>query len=303
MNLHKAFSLIEISIVLLIIGILVAGATQGSRLIDSSRLQSAQTLTQSSPVAGIKGLVLWLEPSMEDSFLTTETDSGSQVSRWNDRNPQAVRKYYALKTASSAVTYVSRSPSTSLPSLYFDGSTIANSFFTLSTSSSSAVNTFIPTPNCAVSYFLVADQTSSTNTDTRFIISNSTLTSTNGFGYYFGGAAIARSLVYITVNTRYATTPAVTLNKPEIISHTYGGSGSIPNFYINGTTSTMNASTSLTCAAPSGAALFYIGNGRNATNTWSGHIYEIIYFDRLLKNEERKEIEKYLGQKYRIAVS
>ncbi len=62
----------------------------------------------------------------------------------------------------------------------------------------------------------------------------------------------------------------------------------------------MNSYTSLSCASPSGSALFYIGNGRNATNTWSGHIYE---FDRLLKNEERKEIEKYLGQKYRIAVS
>ena len=38
----KAFSLIELSIVVLIIGILIAGVTQGSRLVRQSRLSTAQ---------------------------------------------------------------------------------------------------------------------------------------------------------------------------------------------------------------------------------------------------------------------
>ncbi|MFM7620236.1 MAG: prepilin-type N-terminal cleavage/methylation domain-containing protein [Alphaproteobacteria bacterium] len=64
----KAFSLIELSIVILIIGILVAGVTQSSRLIRQMALSSARALTQSSPVPSIAGLVSWYEPTSEKSF-------------------------------------------------------------------------------------------------------------------------------------------------------------------------------------------------------------------------------------------
>jgi len=40
-----AFSLIELSIVVLIVGILIAGVTQGSRLIRESKVKTARTLT------------------------------------------------------------------------------------------------------------------------------------------------------------------------------------------------------------------------------------------------------------------
>ncbi|MFM7621060.1 MAG: prepilin-type N-terminal cleavage/methylation domain-containing protein, partial [Alphaproteobacteria bacterium] len=49
-NLNKAFSLIELSIVILIIGILVAGVTQSSRLVNQFRLTSARNITLSSPL-------------------------------------------------------------------------------------------------------------------------------------------------------------------------------------------------------------------------------------------------------------
>ncbi|MCE3255904.1 MAG: hypothetical protein K0R25_1398 [Rickettsiaceae bacterium] len=56
-----AFSLIELSVVILVIGILVVGITKGMSIMRSAKLQSAQSLTQSSPVALIDGLKLWLE--------------------------------------------------------------------------------------------------------------------------------------------------------------------------------------------------------------------------------------------------
>ncbi|MFM7620300.1 MAG: prepilin-type N-terminal cleavage/methylation domain-containing protein, partial [Alphaproteobacteria bacterium] len=46
----QAFSLIELSIVILIIGILVAGVTQSSRLVNQFRLTSARNITLSSPL-------------------------------------------------------------------------------------------------------------------------------------------------------------------------------------------------------------------------------------------------------------
>ncbi|MFM2200772.1 MAG: hypothetical protein RL769_827, partial [Pseudomonadota bacterium] len=64
----KAFSLIELSIVILIIGILVAGVTQSSRLVKRIRLLTAQNITNSSPVPTIKDLALWYESTLERSF-------------------------------------------------------------------------------------------------------------------------------------------------------------------------------------------------------------------------------------------
>jgi len=57
-KISQAFSLIELSIVILIIGILVAGVTQSSRLVTQFRLLSARNMTQSSPVPTIKDLLI-----------------------------------------------------------------------------------------------------------------------------------------------------------------------------------------------------------------------------------------------------
>ncbi len=57
----SAFSLIELSIVILIIGTLIAGVTQGSRLVRISKLRTAQNQTSTSPVSSIDGLALWLD--------------------------------------------------------------------------------------------------------------------------------------------------------------------------------------------------------------------------------------------------
>ena len=74
MKYKKAFSLIELSIVILIIGIILAAVTQSSRLISKMKLATAKSLTQSSAVASINNLVLWLEPTMDTSFIDAETD-------------------------------------------------------------------------------------------------------------------------------------------------------------------------------------------------------------------------------------
>ncbi len=56
---YNAFSLIELSIVILIIGILVAGVTKGSTLYQKIKLSSARSVTNNSPVAYISGLSVW----------------------------------------------------------------------------------------------------------------------------------------------------------------------------------------------------------------------------------------------------
>ena len=85
---YSAFSLIELSIVILIIGVLIAGVTQASRLVRQSKLTTARTLTQSSAVNSIKGLLLWLEPTMDNSFKSSETTDANPITTWYDINPQ-----------------------------------------------------------------------------------------------------------------------------------------------------------------------------------------------------------------------
>lgn len=93
----KAFSLIELSIVVLIIGILVAGVTQSSRLIRKMSLATAQSLTRSSPVNSIKDIVGWWETCLDESFGGTQPEEDQNggtdgISTWYDLNPQSSYK-------------------------------------------------------------------------------------------------------------------------------------------------------------------------------------------------------------------
>ncbi len=82
-NLKKAFSLIELSVVVLIIGILIAGITAGSRLVRDSKLKSASQFTKSSDINLIPDLVLWLEPTLENSFAVADSSESDTTTLSN----------------------------------------------------------------------------------------------------------------------------------------------------------------------------------------------------------------------------
>ena len=65
---HKAFSLIEISVVIVIIGILIAGISSGIDMFQDYRLTSARNLTKNAPISRIPDLKLWLETTSEKAF-------------------------------------------------------------------------------------------------------------------------------------------------------------------------------------------------------------------------------------------
>ena len=126
----RGFSLIELSIVILIIGILVAGVTQSSRLINQMRLVSTRSITQGSGITSIQGLVAWWDCCDEKTFLENEASNNSLISTWNDLNPTSTSKINLNQNiATSQPTYISSSIN-NLPSLRFDGSDrfITNNF-------------------------------------------------------------------------------------------------------------------------------------------------------------------------------
>ncbi len=145
-----AFSLIELSVVVLIIGILIAGITAGSRLVRNSKLASAAQFTKSSDINSIPDLVLWLEPTQENSFATTSTNSDNltyanvaslqdanylkdtlrpdnreYIARWNDITPRAFpgnKKSVYQDVALRRPMYIANAIN-GLPALRFDGKT------------------------------------------------------------------------------------------------------------------------------------------------------------------------------------
>ena len=83
---NKGFSLIEISVVFLVIGILIVGISRGVDLYADFKIQTAQKLTINSPVSRIDDLVLWLETTSEKSF-QTKMINNSSVPQWNNISP------------------------------------------------------------------------------------------------------------------------------------------------------------------------------------------------------------------------
>ena len=114
----RAFSLIELSIVILIIGILIAGVTQGSRILSQAKLNNARTLTKSSPVSSIKNLALWVESTSEESFSDDNTEDGQEILTWYDLNPQTSAKNDFTGTTGTAPLYKTNIIN-GLPAAYF----------------------------------------------------------------------------------------------------------------------------------------------------------------------------------------
>jgi len=85
---RRAFSLIELSIVIIIIGLIIAGITGAKSLINQSKLSAARMLTQSSAALGSEDMVLWFDASSKESYIDGEgIIDGSDISTLKDTNP------------------------------------------------------------------------------------------------------------------------------------------------------------------------------------------------------------------------
>ena len=136
----KAFSLIEISVVIVIIGILIAGISSGIDLYQDYRLTSARNFTKNSPVSRISDLKLWLETTSEKAFkvgTTTNINDYKNIAVPNDQQDIGVwqedvaTKYpqeIAHQMNNFKPSYVKNGIG-GLPSIYFDGKNNVNGDF------------------------------------------------------------------------------------------------------------------------------------------------------------------------------
>ncbi len=283
---RTAFSLIEISVVLIVIGILAAGIVGANSLIKSSRLATARSLTTSSTVPSIEGLVAWYETSLTDSLKSSESFNGSQISTWYDNNPASIvlRKNTLSRSASSSVTY-QQDGINNIPSLKFDGS----GNLTLS-------NFYQGTLASATLFFVI--QPTAIDTTTAKILSDS---SSSG-----SVAAVGIKSASIHLNFGSAANTATGSNSANVVTDqnyivVAYAIQSASKAYLNN--SKDMAGNSVINAGSNSLKGLTVGTDRNGSYQFSGLISEIIIYNRPLKDSERKDVLRYLSNKYKIAVS
>lgn len=280
----KAFSLIELSIVVLVIGILVAGITQASRLVKKNQLQSARNLTLSSPVSGIADLMLWYETSLESSFLSTEGVDNTEISIWYDNNIQRTQKNNATQASTANKPKFYDGVFGGIPGIRFDGTNDSMGFD----------GTFFVKTNYTI--FVVEQRRASGD---RFFIGCTTPAGTHSclvLGYRSSNTVAQSHYSYDLDSNAF---PSYSSPIPRM--HTFWFSNIAGKRYWSngGATYDKNNAQTLPLIANSGANIGSLSGGYN----YNGDIAEIIIFTRDLTTEERQAVEYYLSKKYNITIT
>ncbi len=278
MKRYQAFSLIEISVVIVIIGILIVGVAVGDLAIKKARLATALNATRNSVVPSIRDLSFWAEATAEDAFDdSANTDS---VATWYDINTYTTEKNNATQsTSGSQPTYI-KNAINGLPALRFDG---VNDYLTVS-GTVMGVREY--------SLFLVEQRRASTSASYFY--------ATGSQGVKMGySTTIEFRLVHNNGANDFtnSSVPAYSSPIPRIISVVAKPASSTKiatKIYFNG---------ALQLNDPNGRNNYGIAAAYNiGLAPYNGDIGEIIIFKRCLKPSERVDIEQYLSQKWRIDI-
>ena len=292
----QAFTLVEISVVIIVIGILAAGVMGASSLIKNSRLTTARAITAKSTVPSINGLVAWYETSSIESFEKSENFNNAQITTWHDISPSsiALKKNTLSKSASSHVTYIDKGIN-NFPSLKFSGDG-TNS--TPDISGKIALNNFYQGDSVRNTIFIVLRPTTLPAGYSKIFLDSGDTSIVSA-----AGIAAANS-VHFNLGSPHSTgsgsNPAeFGLDRNYILALYFNDSSS--KAYVNNTKE-MAGNTTVSGGSNVLTGLT-IGSDRNGGYSFNGLISEVIIFNRPLQQEERKDVFKYLSNKYKISVA
>ena len=277
----KAFSLFELSVVVLIIGLIIAGIAQGSKLVRKSQLSSFRVLTKNSPVKDIPNLIAWYETSLETSFETDEAIDGTAISTWHDQNKQKVTRNDATQGSESAKPQYVDDAFGVLPGIRFasgdamglDGTPLAYNGYTV---------------------FVVEKRTSNKSEN-----------------YFLGGTTSGGNKNLII---GYRTNTQLTLahhsndlnssvdgyDEPNTRMHMFIFSTNFGKRIRSWNKSGISSSASTTQRNP---LTTYVGAALGRSGNYVGDLAEMIIFNRTLKTKEQEDIKKYLSEKYDLQIN
>jgi hypothetical protein len=308
-KLRSAFSLLEISIIFVIIGVILAIIIGSFSIYADYKLNTVRNLTASSDVSSIQGLILWLDATAEKSFDSAERENNAAISTWYDINPTMNPNNATQSNATSKPLYVMDAIN-NLPALKFDGADDSLRLSSYGTGFSGAPETannftiFVvakPISVDALSTESISGTSGSNNKKYLLFPENGAIYSTTsaaGSGIAMGTNGISvyeHSSNYLPAVLVYPTTAT----KPTIVQVDY--TDKVPSLYINGSLMSKTTQGPASYVFPS----FNIGGNSNFATYgyYSGYIAEIIVYNRVLLNDERESVFKYLSKKWGIKLS
>ncbi|MFT5703841.1 MAG: prepilin-type N-terminal cleavage/methylation domain-containing protein [Rickettsiales bacterium] len=280
-NNKKGFSLIELSIVMAIIGILIVGISAGGNLIKSSRLSAARSLTLSSQIATISGMILWVESSSKDSFSNDECvtnlqySDGVGISRWCNIEPSGFKTRNNL--TSSGVIYEEEAIN-NIPAISTNGTSniVIGNFSGSAISSPTIIIVFRPLEALDGTAKIIVDA---------------------GAGNATCSIGIKSTAVTLDAGTAVDRLTNFSILNSYILMASFNGSTS--RVFVNDVNQ-LGADLDLGTNNLSGLT---IGTNQAGVDGLSANVAEIIIFNRSLKASERSDIFNYLSKKYRITVA
>ncbi|MFT6331999.1 MAG: hypothetical protein ACJAW3_000322 [Lentimonas sp.] len=277
-----AFSIVELSIVVVIVSILIGLVISADKMVSTAHLSSARTITKSSPVPDIDNLVLWLETTMPQSFDDLEADDQEFVNNWHDLSPEISGATIDNSPNDNPPQYISGAIN-DLPALRFDGTD---------------------------DYFVFNGSRIVQDNYTIFVVEQRR---GGGVNYFLAGSSTAENENLLL---GYAGDTTLTLSQEDDSGHDSaiaGYASAIPrihSFMLNsaiGKTYRLNGSN--LAIGNSGSTnvsnlLSYEDSriGRFNANYYNGDIAEIIIYNKALTNDEIIDVEQYLSTKWNIVL-
>lgn len=289
-NTRTGFTLLELSIVILVIAGMVVAITSSKEVLKKSRLANARNLTQQSVVNNLSDdLIAWFETSLESSFLSNEQKSdGVKITKWFDNNKNVNQKNIATSPSSSVnqPIYISRAFYDAIPGVRFDGANYMN---------------FDGSKLIKSSYTIFVVEQRASNKGSNFFLGGSSGVTNQNLILGYKSDTVSTQAHYandlnINVTGYTSPTPAIhTFLYNNLIGKKYNISS---NYVANGSN---NSPTNLQPLTSFNNPR--IANYSHTNSYYIGDLAEIIIFKRSLKTEEVNAIRNYLGSKYGIPVS
>ena len=275
----KAFSLLELSIVIVIVGVLLIGVIGSKHLIKKARINAAQAITRSSPISAVKGNKLWIESSLDDFSFGNGLTTGDFITAWEDNSSN---NGLSISVAGTGPTY--SNSINGVQAVRFD-STSANNHLVIDNPA------FLNGTNYTI--FFVEKRMATNGTTGNYLLGSS---GSFALGYETTGSVIqTHGEASSDDNTAAIESVTSYSNKPRMISFTHSSTYG-NKIYINGTLANEDSSDE----AKAHLSGFSVTNTLKIGDNYNGEIGEFAIFDRGIKNSERKVIEDYLSDKWNI---
>lgn len=287
----QGFSLLEVSIVIAVIALLVVGVIAGKSMIKNSMINSARGMTLESPVKDMSGLTVWLESTAKKSFIRREATNGQTVSLWINISPESGYDNNAIAISGSGPEYIDNVLN-GLPVLRFDGSKylIGASAGVAGSSGSSVIVVFRCFSSSSDQDVFSFGESSSPTAGKRKRID---VGGNSGWRFNNGNRLFSERFVI----DRFHISSWISADGADYGSH---------ERYIDGVISTGSSSSNSSSIPDINDAEYAVGKGRNNSGglsyEFSGDIAEIIVFNRQISDLERKNIENYLSDKWKIKI-